>query len=352
MDDDDDVTTKTAATGGAAKPESKLSCGRARRGLVMVVTGALCILLYVSGGDRRALTAEESTSGPRPSVAAVDVLGQAAKKALNGGVAGFAAGVAQVFLFMWMRTVMNFQYAHGGTAANAFRRLYAEGGVTRFYRGVSFAVVQAPLARFGDAAFNAGTSALCDEWAPGVPAFLVAAAAAGLGAGWRIFISPVDTLKTALQVNGDGAIAVLTARVRDAGIAELYAGALANFGANWVGAYPWFAVYNTLQTSVPRAQGLIGKYARHGVIGVAACCVSDVSSNSLRVIKTVKQAGGGAGETYGEVARRVVAEDGVRGLFSRGLATRLATNAAQGMTFSVLWKALEERLNAEARDMT
>lgn len=34
----------------------------------------------------------------------------------------------------------------------------------------------------------------------------------------------MDTLKTALQVNGREALALLTARVRDAGVAELYAG--------------------------------------------------------------------------------------------------------------------------------
>ena len=34
------------------------------------------------------------------------------------------------------------------------------------------------------------------------------------------------------------------------------------------------------------------------------------------------------------------------GLFGRGLGTRLATNAIQGMMFSVVWKAVEERLNA------
>jgi hypothetical protein len=43
-------------------------------------------------------------------------------------------------------------------------------------------------------------------------------------AGWRIFISPVDTLKTALQVNGREALALLTARMRSGGFMELYAG--------------------------------------------------------------------------------------------------------------------------------
>ena len=79
--------------------------------------------------------------------------------------------------------------------------------------------------------------------------------------------------------------------------------------------------------------------------GVCASCVSDVTSNSLRVIKTVKQVSGSAGESYAEVGRKIVAKDGLKGLFGRGLATRLFTNAVQGMMFSVVWKAVEEHLN-------
>jgi len=76
-------------------------------------------------------------------------------------------------------------------------------------------------------------------------------------------------------------------------------------------------------------------------LGICASCVSDVTSNSLRVIKTVKQVSGSAGDSYSEVARRIVAKDGLRGLFTRGLATRLVTNAVQGLMFSVVWKAME-----------
>ena len=53
---------------------------------------------------------------------------------------------------MWMRTTMNYQYANGGTLTNALQTLYKEGGIPRFYRGVSFAIIQNPLSRFGDTA--------------------------------------------------------------------------------------------------------------------------------------------------------------------------------------------------------
>jgi hypothetical protein len=80
---------------------------------------------------------------------------------------------------------------------------------------------------------------------------------------------------------------------------------------------------------------------RSAVLGLSASCVSDIVSNSLRVIKTTKQT---AGEeiTYQEALALVLDEDGVLGLFGRALQTRLLTNAIQGALFSVLFKYFQE----------
>jgi hypothetical protein len=43
-----------------------------------------------------------------------------------------------------------------------------------------------------------------------------------------------------------------------------------------------------------------------------------------------------------EAARRIIAADGILGLFGRGLLTRLLTNGLQGLLFSVLWKLFTE----------
>ena len=49
----------------------------------------------------------------------------------------------QVTSLMWMRTTMNYQYRYGTTTTQAMRKLYAEGGVLRFYRGITPALFQA-----------------------------------------------------------------------------------------------------------------------------------------------------------------------------------------------------------------
>jgi hypothetical protein len=90
-----------------------------------------------------------------------------------------------------------------------------------------------------------------------------------------------------MQVQGEAAYEMLWGKVRAQGVGALYAGAGANFAASWAGNYPWFAVFNTLQASVPEAAGAM-KLVRNAAIGFAASSSSDCVSNSLRVVKTVR----------------------------------------------------------------
>ena len=85
-----------------------------------------------------------------------DILTKSFNKAINGGSAGFMAMTGQVFGLMWMRTMINHQYRYGGTISTTFKKLYKEGGIPRFYRGIGFALMQAPISRFGDTAMNIG----------------------------------------------------------------------------------------------------------------------------------------------------------------------------------------------------
>ena len=62
----------------------------------------------------------------------------------------------QVVTLMWLRTTINYQYRYGTTTLDAFKSLYNQGGIFRFYKGVIPALIQAPLSRFGDTAANIG----------------------------------------------------------------------------------------------------------------------------------------------------------------------------------------------------
>jgi hypothetical protein len=209
---------------------------------------------------------------------------------------------------------------------------------------------------------------------------------------WRIFIMPVDTVKTCLQVCGSNGTSILYNRFQQEGIKCLYSGSIAASAATFVGHYPWFLTYNTLSSLLPTSAELhnlalsvstsdsplgvefllhsliLGAASlddrlialfRSAFIGLCASSASDITSNSLRVLKTSKQTNDlskqSNEQSYLNIAKQIIDENGLVGLFTRGLQvcqalssaasplmsclqTRLLVNALQGMLFSVLFK--------------
>ena len=310
------------------------------------------------GGEQQSSVAAAAASAGKVDVEAI--LQKSAKRALGGGKAGASAAVVQVLSLMWLRTAMNYQYRYGGDLTSSLKTLYSDGGIGRLYQGLPFALVQGPLTRFGDTAANVGILALLDS-IPETQALPlpIRTAAGSITAGlWRIFLMPVDTSKTAMQVEGKPGLENLFERVTSEGPAPLYQGSLASAAATAAGHFPWYLTYNSLNEYLPVAskEEVLLTLLRSAFLGLSASCVSDCVSNSLRVIKTTKQTAGlgkASGTTGGEVkgdandakeisyqeALQLVLEtDGIQGLFFRGLQTRLLTNAIQGAVFSVLWK--------------
>ncbi|EIM84854.1 mitochondrial carrier [Stereum hirsutum FP-91666 SS1] len=266
-------------------------------------------------------------------------LGKALKSALGGGLSGAAAMVLQVLTLMPLRTVMNYQYRYGTTTTSAIKTLYHEGGYARYYQGLLAALVQGPVSRFGDTAANAGILALLQSnaYLKDLPALLKTVFASVAAALFRMILTPVDTVKTTLQTQGARGWGLLKKRVKTYGVSSLWYGAWATAAATFVGHYPWFATYNYLSANLPPDHTLMQKLARQAFIGFVASVVSDTISNSLRVVKTYRQ----VNETrigYFDAAKAVVAADGLKGLFGRGLKTRIIANGCQGLMFSILWK--------------
>jgi len=274
---------------------------------------------------------------------AAQVLDKAAKSAVRGGTAGALAMGANVAALMWMRTTINYQYRNGTTFPVALRTLYADGGVLRFYRGVLPALIQGPLSRFGDTAANTGMLTLLDsidstkELSVGVKT----AGASAAAAIFRIFLMPIDTVKTTMQVTGK--FAPVVAKVKASGPTVLWHGAIAASSATFVGHYPWFFTYNYLTEKIPKRETQLGELGRRGLIGFCASAVSDTCSNSIRVCKVYKQSHPD-NLSYPQVVRRVIQESGMFGLFFRGLETKILANGLQGLLFSILWKQFEESL--------
>jgi len=273
-----------------------------------------------------------------------EVLQKALKRAGQGGLAGAMAMGINVCALMWIRTTINYQYRYGTGTMEAFKTLYKEGGIPRFYRGLAPALIQGPLSRFGDTAANTGMLALLDsiDATENLPVGVKTVAASVAAALFRIFLMPVDTFKTTMQVEGKDGISKLMTKFKSNGPTVFYQGALAAASATFVGHYPWFFTYNYLSEVLPKRDDTLGKLARSAVIGFCSSAVSDTCSNSIRVVKVYKQANTEY-VSYPEAVRRVVKEDGWGGLFGRGLKTKILANGLQGIMFSVLWKYIDEK---------
>ena len=284
------------------------------------------------------MAGQQPSSAPAPSLAVV--LRSAGRKALGGGISGALAMVVQVVALMWMRTTINFQHKYGMSTTEALQALYAQGGIARFYQGMSAALLQAPLSRFGDTASYAGMMALL-ETVDGIPASMKTLCASLTAALFRIGITPIDTLKTTLQVEGPAGMKLLRERVAEHGVMTLYSGSLGSSFATLVGHYPWFLTYDFLQRLVPPASGYAAKQLRSAVIGFICAFTSDVVSNSVRVVKTAKQTSSEQ-VSYAATVQRIVETDGWHGLFLRGLGTKLISNGVQAMLFTVVWRYVQE----------
>ena len=237
------------------------------------------------------------------------------RKGLGGGVGGAVGGVIQVLTMMWLRTAMNYQYRNGGTLGDTLRLLHSEGGIGRFYQGIGFALLQAPLSRFGNTFANVAVLAMFSSFAPNVAISAQTVVATAATSLWRLALTPLDMFKTTLQVEGAIAYGLLLRKVEEVrtgrdstshpfrfaanpwyffvtcslslqfGPAVLWNGALGNAVASFVGSYPWFLTVNLLDSRLPPFNLVV----RAAIMGLVSTCVSDVLSNSIRVLKTVKQ---------------------------------------------------------------
>jgi hypothetical protein len=313
------------------------------------------------GGDKKQDAPEGKTgsSGDKKSSSGISAnkdggsawshaVAKAKRSALRGGISGFVSMWVAVTTLMWMRTAINYSYAHGGTSMlKTLSTLWAQGGIRRFYAGYGWAMIQAPTSRFGDAAANSGVITLLEELeaTKNLPLPVKTAAASTIGAGFRVLLMPIDALKTAAQSHGGSPLPLLSAKVKKDGPQVLFHGAMAAAAANWLGSVTWFGPYRFFDQNTDmwkKTDVLYQKLMRSMALGFCASIISDTTTNSIRVIKVVRQT---SGETisYAGAVKKVIAEEGFKGLFGRGLSTKLASNGVQGMMFSVLWRLGQEK---------
>ena len=268
-------------------------------------------------------------------------------RVIRNGVSGAVGGVLQVITLMWLRTLTSYQYRHGVSMTDAAHELYNDGGIGRFYKGWQYALLQGPLSRFGSVASNELATILCQpstlshfnyfpidqKWRQ----FIITSIGAIFVTIWRAFLMPIDTCKTVAQVEGSLGLTNLVYKVCHGNIYVLYEGTWATILGAFIGHWPWFLVYNYLESTLSKPINQSSQLFRHAFIGFISTAISDIISNSMRVIKTVKQSlvsettGNLPLEpiTYISVITQIYKESGIWGIFGRGLGSRLLSNGLQ-----------------------
>lgn len=257
---------------------------------------------------------------------------KAYKRALGGGTAGSLAMITQVTTLMWLRTSINYQYVNGIDFKTSMKTLYNNGGIFRFYRGYPLALSMAPLSRFGDTATNLGVLELTKD--SNLPLSIRTGISSICAGGWRIVLMPLDTIKTNYQVNGE--VKTLFKNVKRNGIKQFFNGSTATFTTCVAGHFPWFFTYNFINQQLPENNDdtLIEKLSKRAITGLGASLVSDTCSNSIKVVKTIKQT---QNQDYYKIVRDLIKKDGYKWIF-RGLKTRYMVNGMNSILFSVTWK--------------
>ena len=267
------------------------------------------------------------------------------EKNVRSGLSIATAMGINVATLMWIRTVINYQYRHGTGTIQTMKILYKEGGIPRFYRGLIPAIIQGVSSRYGNTLANTGTIVALDsnESMEKLPIWIKSACTSLMVALFRITFMPIDTIKTSLQVQGKEGFQNVIRKAKTNGPQVLFHGSVASVFATWVGHFPWFATYNSLQEKIPKSDDPLIKLTRNGLISFTSTCVSDTLSNSIRVVKVYKQSNVST-ISYIEIVKEIVKNEGLIGLFGRGLKTKLLANVFQELMFSVLWKYIDYQI--------
>ena len=208
------------------------------------------------------------------------------------------------------------------------------------------ALILAPLSKFGDIAANSFMLAMFRDYNLSLRSKTFAASLCA--ALWRAVIMPVDTVKTMMQVKGEGAISALQEQFAQQGFASFYQGAISASFACLVGHFPWFLAFNTLSSMFPENDddddandSGHSKHLRRATLGFLSSAFSDTCSNGFKVLKTIKQTSV-TPMTYSEAFMTASKTEGIFIFWTRGLATKIICNGVGAMLFTVVWKYIED----------
>lgn len=257
-----------------------------------------------------------------------DILSKSVETGLNGSL----TQIGQITTLMWYKTITNYQYVYGTNFTKTCKLLYKQGGLSRFYSGYFTTLGLTPLLRFGDIGINS----FINKKFLNQNVFINTGLTSTLSGLWRVSLLPLEVIKTNQNIYGKNCSLILKKRIKKYGIKELYKGSNITFAYSVVSNFGWFGGYNYLSKKFPieNKHNISELLLKSSIHAVGASVSSDLLSNSLRIVKTIKQTEG-SNDNYYQINKNIIKKDGFKGLFNRGLKTMIIGNAIQSFFFCV-----------------
>lgn len=224
-------------------------------------------------------------------------------------------------LFLWLNTITHHQYNHGDSFVKTFRSLYKEGGFPRFYSAFLPTLVNSSSNRFVDY--------LSHELIPTNNLTYKVFVGGLIASCFKTLITPLEGYKVISQRYGNRAHKIIRLNIRKQGLKTMWRGSTDNGLSNYVEHVTWFHTYDTLDKRLSNMNVLL----KSGFLGLTSSFTTDLMSNHLKIVKTMKQT---TNLTYKQIIKDIIRKNGVKGLFVRGLGTKLLTNGFQSLVFSIL----------------
>ena len=288
------------------------------------------------------------------------------------GTSGAGAMYVNIFSLMWLYTTIAYQNVKGCSSYEAIQRLYSQGGIRRFYKGLIPAMLIGPMCRFGDTFSNHVVLHTFDDCLYCCQDFSIAfktLPASILSAMYRLCIFPIDTLMTINQVKGcsfHSGLRRIFKKLQVTGVKGIYDGAGVSFAGNILSHWTWFTTYNYLNSAFDAKphlnsnKNMNDKYKqqcrcysseldfdeisvsshrhrhfclRNGIFGLFASITSDCLCNIFYVMKTNKQ----LNLKITSNSQVISKTGGWKRTIGRSLPLRIMGSGLQGFIFSISW---------------
>lgn len=251
----------------------------------------------------------------------------------KSGLGGAGSMALQISSFYWLKTTTSYQYKHGLDAKTAFKHLYQNGKLTRFYSGFVPSLILGCTSKYGDIILykyfkNKDISLLNQNISSSICSTI-----------WRLNLLPIENLDHMLQVNGNKGYRMLFEKIKNEGYKVLYYGGLPSIANNFLGYVSWYYTFSILE----RNDELKNNYPKcYSAFEGATCTViSDTITNPFRVLKLYRQTYM-SNVSYYRCYREIIDSSNYINFATRGLSTRLVMHSLQSSVFVILWKYFDD----------